>query len=516
METQCLVAYHRESWKRFIEIVLSKVPTFIKQYPPNSQTMLNDFFDTIKHHEKAAFDRKGLSNRFKTFSDKYYMNDDYIKTAFLWFAIEYLKNANRLLSIAEFHASDFYHYLATYFRGNKHVTGIFQLIKSGTPLYSLKWEELQYSCSKLQFSLSGDQVLFLNALYSLVSESELKLFEPRRLKYSIESEMKTSSLSRKLPNLLTQLEDRWNYWLSYAAFGLSNVYVDFRLHKSVSLEDIIDLANPKNTTLTNSRLFQTRGSPDTYSDFLVIPSNIIDLLITHFSKNEQNGRITVNQLNTITNLRYSASLNLYQNERGWSELSNTELGRLAQKLKTQQPRKGRTKSLPFFLTKKFEKWSYLEYQDPSKMIQFFCENYSNFAFSDLITDSDLNEQAFSLNKADSKILKHLYQNNVVQLFVIFSRLILGYSIDQYLIKIPIMPLSQLSRLLTYLPWAELYFTSNNILMITYLRKNFVEWVKEELHWPITNIIEFNIPTPPTTTWYNHEKNQWLVPEFIRE
>ena len=134
----------------------------------------------------------------------------------------------------------------------------------------------------------------------------------------------------------------------------------------------------------------------------------------------------------------------------------------------------------------------------------------------MITDSDHDEPTFSLNKADLKILKHLYQKNAVQLILILSRLILGYSIDQYLIKIPIMPLSQLSCLSAYLPWAELYFTSNNILMITYLRNDFVEWVREELHWPITNIVESNVPTPPTTTWYDHENNQWLVPEFIKE
>jgi hypothetical protein len=511
------VTYQRESWKRFIDIILTKIPIFIEKYPLKSQTMLKDFFDTIKYHEEAAFDRKCLSNRLKAFNDKYYRSDDYIKTAFLWFAVEYLKNANRLLSIAEFHADNFYHYLTTYLRGNSNTKGIFQLISKETPLNNLKWEELQYSCTKLQISLSSEQIYFLKSLYSLVSESELTLYDPRRLKYSIENLMKSSRNSRKLPSLLTELGDRWNYWLSPSAFGLSTVFVEFKLKKSVSLEEIIDYRNPENTTLTNSRLFQIRDSPRLYSGFIVIPSPLRDPLIKYLNYNEQSGELTISELDTITDLRYSASLNLYQNERGWGDLSRTELGRLAQKLKTEQPRKSRTKILPFFLTKQSNNnWSYRQYSDPSSMIALFCKSYPNFTFKDLISDSHSIKSLLSFDKAELELLQTLHQANVIQLNLIYTQLILEYSIDQYLIKIPNMDLTQLSRLLAFIPWSELFFTSKNILMMAFLTKSFSKWMKEDLHWPVKAISEANIPISPKISWFNPETNQWNIPQLMRE
>ncbi len=506
------MAYQRKSWKRFIDIVLSKVPIFIEKYPLKSQIILKDFFNTLKYHEEAAFDRKSLSNRFKVFNAKYYRKNDYIKTAFLWFAIEYLKNANRLLSIAEFHPDNFYHYLTTFLRGNTTTTGIFQLISKKIPLNDLKWEELQYSCTKLQFSLSSEQTYFLKSLYSLVSEPEVALYDPQRLKYSIESLMKTSGISRKLPDLLTELEDRWNYWLYPPAFGLSIVFVEFQLKKSVSLEDIIDYRNPKNTTLTNSRIYQIRNSPRKYTGLIVIPSPSIDLLIKHLNINEQNGKLTILELETIIDIHYSASLNLYQNEIGWGNLTKTELERLAQKLKTEQPRKGRIKLPSFFLTKQCNKnWSYLQYSDPVRMIALFCKSYPNFSFKDLTSDSLL-----SFDKADLELLKTLQQNNLIQLNLMYTRLILEYSIDHYLIKVPIMDLTQLSRLLAFVPWSELFFTSRNILVMAFLTKNFSQWMKEDLHWPVKIISEANIPISPKISWFNPEINQWNTPQTLKK
>ncbi|MFX0087709.1 MAG: hypothetical protein ACFFAU_18810, partial [Candidatus Hodarchaeota archaeon] len=512
LETQRLVAYQRKSWKRFIDIVLTKTPIFIEKYPLKSQTILKDFFNTIKYHEEAAFDRKSLSNRFRAFNAKYYRKNDYIKTAFLWFAIEYLKNANRLLTIAEFHADDFYHYLTTFLRGNTNTTGIFQLISKVTPLNDLKWEELQYSCTKLQFSLSSEQIYFLKSLYSLVSEPEVTLYDPRRLKYSIESLMKTSSISRKLPALLTEVEDRWNYWLFPAAFGLSTVYIEFQLKKSVSLEEIIDYRNPENTTLTNSRIYQIRNSPRKYTGLIVIPSLSIDFLIKYLNTSDQNGKMTILELETIIDIHYSASLNLYQNERGWGNLSKTELGRLAQKLKTEQPRKGRIKLPFFFLTKQCSKnWSYLQYSDPPRMIELFCKSYPNFSFKDLTSNSLL-----SFDKADVELLKTLHQNNVIQLNLMYTRLILEYSIDQYLIKIPVMDLRQLSRLLAFIPWSELFLTSKNILIMAFLPNYFSQWMKEDLNWSVKVISEANIPISPKISWFNPEINQWYIPHLLKK
>ncbi len=511
------MAYQRESWKRFIEIVLTKIPTFIEKYPPKSQTILNDFFRVIKYHEKAAFDRKELSNQFNSFNEKYYRSDEYIETAFLWFAIEYLKNAIRLLSIADFHADNFYQYLTTFLKGNSNITGIFHLISKETPLFDLKWEKLQYACSKLQFSLSSEQLHYLKSLYTLVSETEPKFFDPRRLKYSVESLVKSSGTSRNLSNLLTQLEAQWNYWLSPTAFGLSNVYVQFQLEESVSLKEIIDHRNLNNTTLTNSRIFQIRNSPGLYAGFLVIPTIFTDQLIRYFNICEKGKKLVIKELDTIKNIRFSASLNLYQNNRGWGELSKTDLGRLAQKLKTEQPRKDRTKLLPFYLTQEFNRnWSYLENPDPSNLIALYCKSYPIFSLNDL--NSELNNKSAlqEFDKTDCEILKTLHQEKVVQLNLIYTRLILEYSIDQYLVEIPFMPIEQLSRLLTFLPWTELFYTSRNILMITYLTAFSSEWMKKNLVWTVKNIIESNIPIPPKISWYDTENQQWNTPQLIRD
>ncbi|MHA2074128.1 MAG: hypothetical protein ACW97X_05885, partial [Candidatus Hodarchaeales archaeon] len=315
------MTYQRESWKRFIDIVLSKTPKFIEKYPPKSQKILNDFFTSVEHHEEAAFDRENLSKEFNSFIDKYYRSDDYIKTAFLWFAIEYLKNSNRLLSIAEFHADNFYHYLTTYLRGNSSVKGVFQLLRDEIPLNDLKWEKLQYECSKLQFSLSNEQLYFLSALYSLVSESNTKLLDPRRLKYSIEGEIKNSGVSRTLPSLLSQLEDRWVYWISNSAFDLTNVYVQFSLNKSISLDEIINFRNPMNFTLTNSHLFQIRDFSNLYSGILVIPTHLVDVLKSYLKNCEKNGKLNLEYLYPLTDIYYSASFNIYLNDRGWKDLT---------------------------------------------------------------------------------------------------------------------------------------------------------------------------------------------------
>ncbi|MHA2307090.1 MAG: hypothetical protein ACXACU_17055, partial [Candidatus Hodarchaeales archaeon] len=120
-----------------------------------------------------------------------------------------------------------------------------------------------------------------------------------------------------------------------------------------------------------------------------------------------------------------------------------------------------------------------------------------------------------LTKKELEMLKLLQKKDVVQLNLSFTRLIQEYSIDMYLLEIPIK-LKQLSRFLGFLPSSKILVNTENIMMIAYLTPYLSEWLKNDLNWSVNAIIESNIPIFPDMTWFNEESQKWLTPQVLME
>ncbi|MFX1285480.1 MAG: hypothetical protein ACFFB5_17715 [Promethearchaeota archaeon] len=510
------MAHQRKTWKRFLNIILSRLPSCIEKYSPKDQVLLIDFLEILQHYEEADFNRNKLFNRINKFNQKYFGSDQYEKTPFLWFAYSYYSNANLILSVARFHADDFYEFLVKLLRDHNEIKGCFKLICENTPLLDLAWEQLQYLSAKL-VPLTSDHLHCLETIYSYVTEAGINSLNQNRLKDAISSRTRSIKIIQDFPDLLTLLEARWRLLFYPPAFEIETLYFQFQINESIPFLEIIDIKNAKNTTFCSSTIFNVRGLKNTYIGLIAIPSQLIERLKSYLKICEQKGKLILKDMSQIINIQMSYSLSNYKTDKGWHNLTETEWKRLSRPVKTSRPRKRRIKPSSFFLTSPFNNdFNYQQHPKADELLRIYCKSQRTFTYGELPFGNTGNQSTLSFSKKEIGVLRDLFESKVLQVDLVLNKLNQEFSWDLFWIRIPkLIPLEQLSRILELLPWTRIYYTRSDIHLLTFLTSKLAQWMSSDLEWIVIPVISLHYPITPSLDWYDLETNQWITPYMLK-
>ncbi len=504
------VAHQRKTLKRFMDTILSRIPDLIKKrYSKEDQILLNEFLAVLRNYDKADYDRNTIYELFEKFNRNFYRSNQYAKLPFLWFACTYFANAKIILSVARFHADSFKAYLVQQLRGNSKQEGVFNLLRKGVKLTDTLWEDLQYTSFKLGIPLSSEELQAIESIYSYIPEAGLHVLNPQRVKMMILNRVKSLKIAKNLPNIFTLLDMVWFLRFHHPAFGIEQVVFHFQLNESSPLEEIIEFDNFRNTTLCTSNVYQVIGFQRTFIGILRVPKPEVENLRNFLLKKERQGQLILHVFALVNDTRISCSLAHYQARMGWRTPTPTSLRRLALPLKTAHPRKRRMKLPPYFLSPSLNQhWNYLQESDPSHVVELYSKFSGFYSFYDLYSN---------LSKPDLAHLKELHKNYLFHISFYSNRLLLEFSPNFYLIKMPPMPLDQLSRLLISLPYALLFFTKNNTYVWTCLTNGWKKWMEKEFKtWVVIPIIEKYYPMVFDSKWFDSESLLWKLPLVLRK
>ncbi|MFX1538431.1 MAG: hypothetical protein ACFFDI_29925 [Promethearchaeota archaeon] len=509
----------RESFKRFVNTIINLLPPHIEKYPEPDQLLIWDFISVVQNYEEADYQRNKLSKRFKEFNNKFLGTEQLLHTTFLWFALTYFANADRLLNISRFHADSFYKYLVKHLRGSTKIPGVYGLIKDKVPLTDLSWERLQYETNKLLVPLKDDQLQILKTVYPFVMKEGVNALDPRKLKAVIFDQMKFPKrfkLNKELSRFFSLIDGQWFYRFHSPAFGLKQIFCQIQLRNSTSLKDIFDFQDPKNTVLGISDIFLDRNLPNRYIGLLRIPSQNFDQLKTYLQECEHQGGIIIKKLEEITTRSYSGSLAYYRANTGWLDPSPMRMRRLVQLLKTQNPKKRQKPDSSFFISPPFNlQWNFRQHPLPTEIIKLFCNiSPHTYSFSNLPLHLS-NKQGTSLTRTEVGLLKQLNYNQIVQIGFLSWRLVYEFSLDLYCVRLPNIPRFQVNHFLELIPFCDIYFAEKNIYIWARLNPKLVHWVKKEFNWPIIPIRRIITYKKPSFSHFDPMKLQWITPQLLQ-
>jgi hypothetical protein len=517
------LVHRRDTWKRFIKIIISQLPAYIAKYPFEEQKYLNDFFSVLQMYEiDTSESRTALANRFNELIIEYHNKDEYYHLPFLWFIDSYFTRANQLLSVARFHADKFYEYIVQHLRGNTQVDGAFQLIRIQTPLTDLKWEKLQYESEKLIIPLTNEEIHMLQSVYTYITNIHITELSQSHLKNYIKTQVKASGLPNKLHQLFTLLDAHWYIRINPAIFGLSYLYLHIQLKDLIKLEDIIDFHDPANTTLGASQIYQIKDDSTSFLGTILVPTSYIDILQSYIGKLEQRGKLLIKELSRVKNIQTSASLKLYEAEEGWKQFTKTEWQRVAQSLKTIHPRIKFLKLDPFFVTPIFKhKWNYKHAEDPNRIIMLFCKaSRQLYKYKNLFLRKNKIENTVGFTKSELDFLEKIQKIGDANIGFRIDRLMYEFSLDNYWITTPPMSFEQLCRLISWLPLTRIVTTDykaseyQTYQLWTVLTKKFVDNLINDLEWKVWNIVPIQRPLTLKKEWYNPYKHDWMCPAIL--
>ncbi len=511
----------RESFKRFIKTIIEQLPAHIEEYPPADQYLLMEFLSVLQHYEEADYQRTKLSQRLIEYNERVIGTKKYLNTAFLWFIESYFSTANILLNVSTFHANSFYEYLTKYLRGSSTTPGVYGLVRESIPLTDLAWEQLQYSCDKLLVPLTNVQLRILKTIFSFITEDGVYALDPRKLKAVIVKNVvfpKKNKPSEELTRFFTLMDGRWFFLFFSPAFGLNRLVFQFQLQESTSLEDVIDFRNPANTVLTVSDVYSFRKVPNNYIAILLVPTEDIDRLESYLQNCERQGYIILRELSKITTVRKCISLNHYQENIGWIELSPTKLRRLTQLLQSKNPKKRQREKNSFFITPEFNlQWYYSQHQLPKEIIKLYCKNPPEYSYSNLPLRLIDNQDSNRLSRTEVGLLKQLHYNHqVVQIGFVPWRLVYDFSLDLHCIILHKIPFFQLERFLNLIPFSEIYSGEKSIYIWARLTPKLVKWIKNDLKWTVISIIRKQYPLNLDFKWFNVSRLKWKIPNLLKE
>lgn len=511
--------YYSQHYKKFLEMILQQLPRYVKQYPASEKRHLEAFIEVLKGYkvdtQKA---REALTAQLIQFSQYCRSQEVYYQLPFLWFVDDYFSNATRLLSVASFYGKDFYSYLVNHLRGDSKVRGAFPLIKDATPLTNLKWEQLQYSCVKLQNPLTKDELQLLNVIHSnQFKDPTIDFLSNEKIKVLVSEQTQNSKLIRQLKRFLTRLDARWRLWEYRPAFGVEQIIFNFFVNESYSLFEIIDFQDPQNVLLCTSDIYQVKNIPNLFHGTLYLPSRNITELFEYLEECERRGKIRLNFLERVVDTKRTHSYALYRPDTGWYHLSETKKEILARRLRVTTPRKRKDQKKSFYLSPEFNKsWHYTKFSDPLEAIKLYCNDVRVFAYKDLLDGSKgIIREKYS--DSNLEILKELRQKKVIQVGFDVDNLLREYSLDYFLVKIPTMPFHQLSRLLNWLPMSSIFFTETSIYIRTYLTPDLVKWIKDVVQWPIMAInLHFPFKKRNFNQMFDEKGCEWKVPIILKK
>ena len=454
------------------------------------------------------------NNVYAFIRENYTEKETYIELPFLWFAIDYLTIANRILSIAGFHPDDFYLYLIKHLRKNPETQGVYELMKAGIALTDLHWEVLQYACNKFTVPLDTDEVQAIEISFSQVSTTGPRVLSQQRMKNVITSHITTPGFIRKLSNFYKSLNAQWNLRLYPPAFGLEQLYFYFQLSEETTLEEILGHKNELNTTLRGTDIYLA-GIPQTYLGFILIPSSLIEKMKAHLQRCEEKKKIILYDLAKVSQIQISRSLTLYEIDKGWWNLTSRERAQVRQQLQT-----SRQFEFPaFFITPTFNtRWNYKQdnkYSSPVGYIGLYCKIKPPFSFIDLPSRLYSQQRKQRFSKKEQQLLTYLYHKKVFQINFDPIRLGSDFSLDRYWVQLPQdLEFNDLKILLSYLPVVNVFNTETTNFLIPILTPDLTQWLVQDLEWSVQSIRTKYRGRPAERNWYNFQATEWRTPQLL--
>jgi hypothetical protein len=512
--------YYSQQYKKFLNIILKQLPKYIDKYPTSEQPYLKIFLEVLQgYHVDTQKARDTLTTKLREFTNEFNYSEIYYQLPFFWFAVDYFNTAIRLLSVATFYGRNFYSYLVQHLRGDSEVQGAFSLIKNITPLTDLKWEQLQYSCVKLQDPLTNEELQVLESIYTSHRENSpsIDFLNAEKIKSIIQNEINNPPFIRQLSRFFTRINAKWLLWAHRPAFGVEQLIFNFQLDNSNSLFDIIDFQDPKNTLLCTSDIYQVTGAPNVFHGTLTIPARDVNALSRYLEECNDQGKIKLYLLEKITEIKSTYSLLLYRANEGWYNLSPTKKDLLARKLKTNTPRKRKNQQTFFYCSPEFnQSWHYTKHHHPIKLIKVYCKEDRIFSYHDLLGHKNgLIDRQYS--KLELELLDEIIQKKTIQVGFYLDSLLYEFSLNHYLVKVPQMTFFQLSRLLKWLPTSTIFFTKKGLYLTAFLSPDLVKWIRNSLNWPIMAInIYFARHKLDFNQMYNEKNFEWKVPRLLSE
>ncbi|MFW9780270.1 MAG: hypothetical protein ACFFE8_15620 [Candidatus Heimdallarchaeota archaeon] len=508
-----------ESLKKSISTVLQQLSLRTSSYPHSEQKRLDELLDLIRHYEEADFNRKKLVLRFAKYNKGTLQDEEYLGLPFLWFSGIYSQNAKVLLEHSKFHAISFYEFLA------KHLRGAFRLVNNLEPLSSILWEDLQYEANKLLQYLTKRDLETLRVEFRLLKEKGVVALSARRQREFIMDYIeffRDETPSAELKRLFSILNGKWVLHFFPPAFDLNRVFFELQIVDAISLNEIIDFTNFKNTTLAMSDIYNTREDPKRYLGFLIVPTNCVTVLKANLVKFRDKGKIKLEKFSSVLDYRKNISLRQYHSEKGWLNTSSTYLRKLKRiilssgsaELEYSTNSTGDDYYIPNAMD---TNWNYRDHPLPHRIIELVCRMTKEFTFSDLPIGSDDLRNPSSLAIDELGLLKQLYYNRVVYPVFIPWQIVYEFSLNNFCVYIPKISFSNLKKIVEIIPYSEVIFTKEFNFLFGRLTPRLVNWIRSDLGWDVHMVsrthkkpMEFN------SDWFDKRSLTWVVPEVLSQ
>ena len=504
-----------EMHKKMIKTVLDKLPSYIENYSPQKQVLLNEFLNLANDFEKAEKKRTELINNYEEYTKGLLGTKKYFQIPFLWFTVSYFAQARLTLNWTNFQAVSFYEYLAKFLRRSPKHQGVFELLRNQTPLDDGKWEELQYACTKMLKPLTKEQMKIIKGEIAIIKNEGLYSLDLRVMKKKLANIFQTRTrIDNVLTAFFTNLRSQWYINYHSSAFGIERIFFHIEETKS-KIDEIIDFNNPENTILCLSDIFVSRDNNNEYLGMIFVPTQDIKSFFTYMKKQEQKRNFKINELVQVKTSYRGLSLERYKEEKGWSTIGKADRQRLSKELKKNNgERKTEESPLTYISSQLNQNWKFNKHQLPIELIKLYCDVNPIYEYSELPLGTVNKKRKNTISRKNVGLLNQLTYNNVVTIDWIPWRLVFEFSLDYYWIKIPKKYLNAINKVIKIVPIITVYIAEENIYLWLHATPLIANWMKNELEWQIYPISRYFYPHNPLFNWFEQEELRWRTPKVI--
>jgi hypothetical protein len=499
-----------------IKLIIDRLPSFIQKYSLNDQNILKYFLETIVFFEEAEKRRNKLINRFNIYNNQLYGTDSYLKTPFLWFTESFFELAAIILNATDFRAGSFYEYLTTGLQGRNTMAGVFKLIQKKTPLTSHLWNELQASCHKLKVPLKMNELQIIKSIGEKLAKSGFSFWDQTQILNYLSNDSSSFDLPfQKLTNFLSLLQCRWILLFQTKAFGLKRIFIHIKIKEGHDLNEIIEFKSEENTVLAMSNIFRINKNPDSILGIIYIPIKESPAFQKLLQIWEESGLLELQSFSRLSTHRRSVSYQGYQTEKGWKKPRISEIAEILKYFKENRSNNKFNSIQPLIITPPFNSdWNFSQHTFPNQIIDLYSNVTSDYTFNDLPITKFQNSKKDSLSLSDMGLLRHISDKGVVLPFFISWRMIYDYSLDFYCIILPQMPIVNLKTFLSLIPYCEINFGDNKIILFAYLTEKLASQIIQKTPFLIYKIYFHHFPSSCNQKWFERGKKKWKTPEIL--
>jgi hypothetical protein len=510
------MSHYRDRWKNFLQIIIQKSASCLENYSFKEKVILEDFFQVLaKYNVDIVLNREKFINAAGEFREKYYNTDDYYSVSFLWFAIQYFDNSLVILAEEELYANRFYQYLVQYLRIDPQATftGVLQLLQRKTPLNSADWELLQYACVDLLVKLNPEDIQLLNLTNQMINEKDIASLDQKEIIRNL-SQSAVAKTRKDIIRLFNILQGRWSILFHFPAFGIQRVVCDLELAPPVTIGDVFPHNTSLKSILSASEVYQFQKLETAYLIIVYLPNRSIQLLQVYLEKLNTQGKIKHFEITSVIETRISSSLKHYHPEKKWLMPIKKDIDTLIKKLQTPHPRRGKVTEDLFLTTPMNKSWNIFGRPETLELLNTFCKNLWFRDFNQLgDLQSKSTQQKYKQFTTLHSHLNTLISNEVAQIFFIPYTLVNLFSLDEYIIKLPLLPEFQLRRFLELPPVSQLFITETSIIIWTRLPEWLVK-LCQRLNWTITPVQRPYAAPVIQSEWYDFNSHTWNLPDWF--